>query len=306
VDDTPLSLDPSAPPPAGAGLYTRYDRSEEMARTTYHYEKPSEFFTTLTGGEWNVYSGLLWEDGFTVTQAQEKKLDCVAELLGLRPGMRVLDVGCGWGGPLVYLCRRYGVSGHGITITPGQLPIAQARAARHGVNARFEVRHWEDLPEVAAYDAIYSDEVLVHFPNLKVFFAKASAVLCPGGRMAHKELHLVNSRHATMSRFGKQIHQVYGYSGHYVPLHAELSALDAAGFDLEHVVEIPLEHYHRTMLTWLKHLAEGRARLTTLVGADVYRQYCIYLRGYRRMFDAGVFRLDVISSIKKDTRTEGE
>jgi cyclopropane-fatty-acyl-phospholipid synthase len=298
--DRGVRIDPSVPPPAGDQLYQRYEREEETVRSSFHYEKDPEFFNTLTGGEWNVYSCLLWENGFSVTQAQERKLDLLAELLGLKPGMRVLDVGCGWGGPLVYLCHRYGVTGHGITITPGQLPDARSRAARYGVDAAFEVLHWRDLPEVECYDAIYSDEVLVHFPDLGAFFSKCHKVLKPGGLMAHKELHLTSSHYRELGPLGRHINKVYGFTGNYLPLHRELQILDDNGFRLEHVVEIPLEQYHLTMQAWLLHLADNRGRMIDLVGPTVYRDFCVYLRGYRRLFSRGYLRIDVVASRKRD------
>jgi cyclopropane-fatty-acyl-phospholipid synthase len=298
--DRSVRIDPSLPPAGSHELYQSYDRDEETIRTSYHYDKDPEFFATMTGGKWNVYSCGLWENATTITEAQEKKLDRMAELMGLERGMRILDVGCGWGGPLVYLCQQYGVIGHGITINPVQIPSARARAAFHGVDAAFEVRDWKDLPEVEQYHAIYTDEVLVHFADLGAFFSKCSRVLRPGGVMAHKELHLTSSRDAEMSALGKHIHRVYGFSGHYLPLYRELQALDSTGFRLEHIVEIPIEHYHLTMRAWLANLAEKRERMVALVGPEVYRDFCIYLRGYRRLFSRGVFRLDIIASSRRD------
>jgi cyclopropane-fatty-acyl-phospholipid synthase len=95
--------------------YRAYDIDEDVRRIDYHYERPPEFFYLITGGEWNAYSCSLWEDGFTVTQAQEKKFDLYAEMLELKPGMKIMDVGAGWGGPLVYLCKKYDCTGIGVT-----------------------------------------------------------------------------------------------------------------------------------------------------------------------------------------------
>ena len=129
----------STEPEVGNIPYVAYQLEEDAARVAYHYEVDPEFFLTVTDGEWNNYSASIWEEGFDITQAQEKKLDKYAEMMDLKPGMRILDVGCGWGGPLVYLCKTYGVQGHGITVSPMQIPIAEARAERYGVDATFDV-----------------------------------------------------------------------------------------------------------------------------------------------------------------------
>src|SRR5713226_9712391 len=112
---SPLIASPLDLPSAGNALYQPYEIDEETIRSSYHYELDPEFFYILTGGDWHAYSCLFWEDGFTATEAQQTKLDRMAELMELKPGMSILDVGCGWGGPLVYLCKKYGTTGHGIT-----------------------------------------------------------------------------------------------------------------------------------------------------------------------------------------------
>ena len=114
-------------------LYQPLTVEEDIERTNVHYEQPAEFFLTLTGGEWNTYSCGIWADAdTTLTESQEAKLDMIASLLQLRPGMRLLEVGAGWGGPLTYLTTRYGVEGVGLTISPIQLEAARERFARYG------------------------------------------------------------------------------------------------------------------------------------------------------------------------------
>jgi len=85
-------------------LYHDYTTDVDQARTNVHYEQPPEFFLLITGGEWNVYSANLWDPGTADdTASQEAKLDLIARLAGLEKGMRLIDVGCGWAGPLTYL-----------------------------------------------------------------------------------------------------------------------------------------------------------------------------------------------------------
>ena len=82
-------------------LYHEYTTDVDQARTNVHYEQPPEFFLLITGGEWNVYSANLWDPGTEDdTASQQAKLDLIARLAGLEKGMRLIDVGCGWAGPL--------------------------------------------------------------------------------------------------------------------------------------------------------------------------------------------------------------
>ncbi|HEX2911475.1 MAG TPA: class I SAM-dependent methyltransferase, partial [Chloroflexia bacterium] len=137
-------------------LYQTYSIEEDKERINYHYERPVEFYLPILGGEWNVYSCNLWGDNITTdTQSQEAKLDLMAELMNLKPGQRILDVGCGWGGPLTYFCHKYGVEGVGLTTSPIQKKAAEDRIARYGVNAKINVTHWEEFEDEQGFDAIY-------------------------------------------------------------------------------------------------------------------------------------------------------
>lgn len=286
-------------PPDGNKPYQAYALEEETIRSAYHYQQNPEFFMTLIGGEWHVYSCWMWEEDFTITQAQEKKLDKLAKLMDLKKGMHILDVGFGWGGPLVYLCKKYGVRGHGITISPIQIPVARQRAAKYGVDATFEVVHWQNLPEVETYDAIFSDEVMVHFYDLGGFFAKCHRVLKPDGVMVHKELHWTHSSHADFTpRLIQHINKVYGYTGNYRTLHEELKLLDDKNFELKEIFEIPLEHYRKTMGIWLENLFENRQHLKAITSPQIYKDFRLYIKGYIHGFRLERVGLYIVTSRK--------
>src|SRR5437870_4671264 len=77
-------------------IYQALTTEEDKERTNVHYEQPPRFFTAFTGGEWNTYSCNLWDHATSVTESQEAKLDLLARHMELEPGMRIMDVGCGW------------------------------------------------------------------------------------------------------------------------------------------------------------------------------------------------------------------
>jgi cyclopropane-fatty-acyl-phospholipid synthase len=281
-------------------LYQVFTPDEEVERITYHYEVNPAFFERVTGGEWNTYSCNWWEPGFSLTQAQEAKLDKFAQKMQLKPGMRILDVGCGWGGPLVYLCHRYGVVGHGITLSPAAIPVAVARAKKYGVSATFEVLHWRDLRDLNGFDAIYTDEVIVHFNDLSGFFKKSCQLLKPGGVLVNKELHFVHSKHAhALDSLSQHINKVYGYSGNYRTLQEELTLLDVNGLPLVDIESIPIEHYKVTIAQhWLKHVNQHQAELAAYTGAKHVRDFKLYLKGICHIFSLGVFGLHIVTAKK--------
>ncbi|BCD96971.1 SAM-dependent methyltransferase [Marinagarivorans cellulosilyticus] len=281
-------------------LYQQYSLDEEINRIAYHYEVEPEFFRIVTGGEWNNYSCSMWEEGFTLTQAQEKKLDEFARMMGLKKGMRILDVGCGWGGPLVYLCKKYGVEGHGITISPMAIPIAEERAKKHNVNATFEVVHWKNLRAQEQFDCVYSDEVVVHFNDLGGFFKKAHQLLKPGGMMVNKELHFRHSKHKhAMDKLSQHINKVYAYTGNYRTLSDELKLVDSNDFQLEEVLDIPISDYKKTISNcWLKQLNDNRSKLERMTNKKHVQDFKLYLKGICRIFSADVFGLHIVASRK--------
>ena len=264
-------------------LYHAYSVQEDQERTNVHYEQPPEFFYLITGGRWNVYSCNLWDSpDEDDTTAQERKLDRTAELAGLKPGMRIIDVGCGWAGPLTYLCKKYDLEGVGLTLSPTQKRAADERIKREGVNARIEVCHWEEYNPLEKFDAVVTDEVIVHFNNLGGFFEKCWALLTDTGVMVNKELHLSHPRHALLERGGEFVSQIYGDTGNYRTLANELSLGYDAGFEMS-VHHIPREQYEVSIDHWLANMYKNQDRIKSLVGDEHYRNFRIYLKLARRI-----------------------
>jgi cyclopropane-fatty-acyl-phospholipid synthase len=282
-------------------LHQARSPEEDRQRTNIHYERPAEFFSLITGGEWNVYSANIWTDGRSgaadpVTASQEAKLDLLAELMELRPGERLLDVGCGWGGPLVYLAKRFGLRGVGLTLSPTQKAAADQRSARHRVDVTVHERHWKEYEDEQRFDAVMTDEVIVHFEDLGGYFAKVRSLLQPHGRMLNKELHFTHSAHAEMTRAMAFINDIYGGTGNYRTLSEELRLTNQAGFAVERVHQIDRVHYQRTLDRWLSNMFEHRARLEELVGKEDVRRFRAYLKLVRQVLGGRTMTLDVVVS----------
>lgn len=277
-------------------LWRAYDAGEEARRTNAHYELDSRFFNVLTGGEWNVYSCNLWDGATSVTASQEQKLDVLAEMMGLRPGMRVLDVGSGWGGPLCYLARRYQTSGVGISPSAAQATHANLRARELGVPVEFHVADCFEFEDAERFDAIYSDEVIVHFDDLRRFFERIRLLLRPNGILVTKEAHFASSAYMAGNRLMVFINEIFGESGHYVTLHEELRQLDAAGWAVTRIASLPATDYTTTARHWALNLEQHRAELEPLVGPETFRRFRTYLRLVQRLFSSGTMTVDVIAA----------
>jgi cyclopropane-fatty-acyl-phospholipid synthase len=276
-------------------LYQYYPTEEDKERINVHYEQPPEFFYLITGGEWNTYSCNLWSEGITNdTESQEAKLDLLAELMELKPGQRILDVGCGWAGPLVYLCKKYGVRGVGVTTSPMQKRAAEERIARHGVDARIVESHWRDFEDEEGFDAVYTDEVIVHFNDLGEYFRKVHALLHDGGHMLNKELHLTHHKYTQLSRAGSFVNEIYGGTGNYRTLAEELTLAGEADFEVQAVQNMPRVHYQKTSERWVTNMQQHKKELVTLVGPEHYRRFLLYLKIARQGHSRNMFSLDLV------------
>ena len=280
----PLTDDATTDGDGWQGYTSAWSVEEDVKRTNTHYDLPAEFFVTFTGGRWNSYSCDFWDGAANQTESQERKLDLLAELMELRPGQRVLDVGSGWGGGLVYLTKRYGVRGIGISLSPSQCAYAKERAEREQVEVDFRVCHWRDFEDDEPFDVVYTDEVVCHFKDLQSYFEKVKRLLKPTGRMLNKELHLTSSKYFRQTKAGSFLTGIIAGTGEYRVLHDELALLDRAGFALEQVLQIPVVNFQKTMEAWFTNLQSARARLEEVVGPEEYRRHAIYLRFARRSF----------------------
>jgi cyclopropane-fatty-acyl-phospholipid synthase len=271
----------------------------------------TEFFLRVLGGEWNLYSTHLLDGHRSETESQQAKLDLLADLMQLRPGARVLDVGCGWGGSLTYLAKRYGVTGVGISLVPQQCEYAARRARQHGVALEFRPSHWQDFVPDGPFDAVMTSGVVVHFPSLLDYFTRAAQWLRPGGVLLNEEMCLLSEDidHDSVARTSRAMalldevrkkgreaggRLVVEEEGSYVTLDRQLETLGEAGFDVDRVVPLSMADYQKTVERWVDNCERQRDELTALVGHDVYRWYRTYFRLFRRLIDDRAMRLDVV------------
>jgi len=140
-------------------------RSDEVARR--HYDLGNDLYAAMLGRRL-VYSCGYWRQADDLDAAQEAKLDLVCRKLELRPGMRVLDIGCGWGEALKYAAQRYGVTGVGVTISREQAEFARQLCA--GLPVEIRLQDYRDLDE--PFDAALSIGMFEHVGvrNYRTYF----------------------------------------------------------------------------------------------------------------------------------------
>lgn len=270
---------PPAPPPEEMDV-TRtgrmHSKKRDAAAISHHYDVGNDFYALVLGPSM-VYSCAVWEDENTgLDAAQEAKLDLVCRKLGLQPGMRVLDVGCGWGSFALHAAQNYGVDVVGITLSREQATLAQKRAADVGLSERIEIRvqDYRDVDD-GPFDAVSSIGMAEHVGREQIghYASKLYGLLRPGGKLLN---HAISWNAGEMPPDPDSFIPRYVFpDGEMLSLTVMMGALESAGFEVLDV-EALRRHYGLTLRAWVHNLEENwdeAVRLTSEGRARVWRLY---------------------------------
>ena len=196
----------------------------------------------------------------TLEEAQAEKYDLVARKLGLRPGMRLLDVGCGWGGMVRHAAREYGVRALGVTLSSEQAEWAAEAIEREGLEDRAEVRFldYRDAPE-RDFDAVSSIGLTEHIGvrNYPSYFGFLLDLLKPGGRLLNHCITRPDNRYRSTGAF---IDRYVFPDGELIGSGRIITEAQDAGFEVRHEENLR-EHYALTLGAWCRQ--PGRATGTS-------------------------------------------
>jgi cyclopropane-fatty-acyl-phospholipid synthase len=264
----------------------RHSSERDRRSVRHHYDLPAEFFALFLDESMTYSCAIFSRGATTLEEAQRTKLELVCTKLGLQPGERILDVGCGWGSFAVHAAREHGVHVTGITLSAPQAERARARAAEAGLSDRVDIRvaDWREL-DGETFDAIASIGMVEHVGNAQIdaYAARLASLLKPGGRLLNHGISRV--------RYGDP--EAGPFSERYVfpdaaPLHLSriVSALEGAGLPTDHV-EGFADDYAETLRHWAMRLDENLDEALRLAGPERIRVWRLYLRAARSGFTTG-------------------
>jgi cyclopropane-fatty-acyl-phospholipid synthase len=266
----------------------RHSKERDARAVRHHYDVSNEYFELFLGPTM-VYSCAIFSRGAkTLEEAQEEKLETVARKLELKPGDRVLDVGCGWGGFPLWAATKHGASVVGITLSPPQAEKARQRAEEAGVADRVEIRvmDYRDLATTGEkFDAIASIGMVEHVgsANIDIYAETLAGLLEPGGRLLNHGITRLRHTDAEAGPFSER----YVFPD-AAPLHLSrnLLALERAGFVTHHVEDFAPD-YAETLRHWADNFDKNLDEAIRLAGPERVRVWRLYLRAARNGFETG-------------------
>ena len=277
----PLALRPLRPPPQEARQSGRIHSPRRDAECiSHHYDVSNEFYEMVLGPSMVYSCALYGPEVDTLERAQWAKLELICQKLALKPGMRMLDVGCGWGTMAIHAAQNHGVDVLGVTLSLEQARRARERVEALGLADQVEIRVQDYRSVVdAPFDAISSVGMSEHVgpAELAGYFETLRRLLADGGRLLN---HAINRPPGEDSEIGPR-----SFMARYVFPDAALvevgkvvTSMQAAGFEANHVESLG-RHYARTLRQWVHNLEENWDACVAEAGPARARIWRLYMAG---------------------------
>jgi len=258
------------------GVLLNLQRSRVSEVGEKHYDIGNDLYDAMLDKRM-IYSCGYWKDAQTLDAAQEAKLDLICRKAGLKEGMRILDIGSGWGGFLKFAAERYGVSGVGITISKEQ--AAYANAHRDGLPIETRLMDYQSLDE--KFDRIISIGMFEHvgYKNYRIYMEKVRSLLNPGGLFV---LHTIGGNHTTTH--GDPWSEKYIFPNGMLPSPKQMATAAEGLFVMEDWHNFGAD-YDRTLMEWHKNFEAAWPEFKHRYDERFYRMWRYYLLSF-----AGTFR----------------
>jgi cyclopropane-fatty-acyl-phospholipid synthase len=280
----------------------RHSKRRDAAAIAHHYDVSNRFYEIVLGPSMTYTCAVYPTFNASLEDAQAEKYELVSRKLGLEPGMRLLDVGCGWGGMVMHAAEHHGVRAIGVTLSRRQAEWAQKAIAQRGLADRAEVRFmdYRDIPETG-FDAVSSIGLTEHIgaKNVPAYVQSLHDKLRPEGRLLN---HCITRPH------GHDRAKAGGFIDRYVFPDGELespgdlvTAIHDHGFEVRHEENLR-EHYAMTLRDWGENLEAGWDEAVEEVGVQRARVWRLYMAASRVGFDLNNIQLHQVLAVRLGDR----
>ncbi|MCX4726146.1 class I SAM-dependent methyltransferase [Streptomyces sp. NPDC090052] len=293
---------PPPPPPAEEIRRRRgpvHTKRRDQQAISHHYDVGNDFYELVLGPSM-VYSCAYWAEDSTLETAQRDKLDLVCRKLELQEGMRLLDVGCGWGSMAIHAAREYGARVTGVTLSREQAAYARKRIAEEGLTDRIEIRvqDYRDVKD-GPYDAISSIGMAEHVGSVRYreYADDLFALLKPGGRLLNHQIGRRPERDESAYEIDAFIDAYVFPDGELSPVGRTVELLEEAGFEARDV-EMLREHYALTLREWVANLEARWAEAVRLTSPGRARIWRLYMAASALAFEKNRIGVNQVLAVK--------
>jgi cyclopropane-fatty-acyl-phospholipid synthase len=273
-----------------AVLTNRQSKRRSFIVGQEHYDLGNDLYENMLDKRL-VYTCAYWKDVTTLDEAQEQKLDLVCKKLKLAPGMRVLDIGCGWGSFAKYAAETYGVSVVGITVSKEQVELAQENCK--GLPVEIRLQDYRDLNE--KFDCIVSLGMFEHvgYRNYREYFRVASRCLDDNGLFL---LHTIGDNQSSVH--GEPWTEKYIFPNGMLPSISQIGKAIESQFVMEDMHNFGA-YYDKTLMAWYENFERHWGKLEKKYGERFFRMWKYYLLSFAGSFRARNIQLWQIVLSKK-------
>jgi cyclopropane-fatty-acyl-phospholipid synthase len=302
-----LKLRPLPPPDEEIKLRgRRHTKARDAEAIKSHYDVSNDFYRMILGPSLTYSCAVFEHPDDTLERAQSNKYELICRKLDLAPGMRLLDIGCGWGGMVLHAARHHGVTAVGITISPAQAELARKRVVDAGLADRVDIRiqDYRDVHD-GPFDAVSSIGMFEHvgLDHLGVYFQQIARLLRPGGRLLNHGICRPAGQRERLNTKGF-LHRYVFPDGELMEVGKVISAIQATGLEVRHSEGLR-EHYARTLRHWVANLERQWDAAVREVGEPRARIWRLYMAGSALAFESGQTHIHQVLAVAADHGRSG-
>jgi cyclopropane-fatty-acyl-phospholipid synthase len=279
---------PVPPPPEEVVMRgRRHSKARDAAAVSHHYDVSNSFYRAVLGPSWTYSCAVFHDPGQSLEEAQANKYELICRKLGLRPGMRLLDIGCGWGGMVLHAAEHHGARAVGVTISKQQAEMAEKRVAEAGLARSVEIR-LQDYRDVhdGPFDAVSSIGMFEHVGEARLgeYFSTVRSLVAPGGRFLNHAISHPQHQRTRLPR--RSFVQRYVFpDGELHEVGKVVSQVQSVGFEVRHAESLR-EHYGITLRRWVDNLEANWDDAVAEAGEGRARVWRLYMAGSALNFEA--------------------
>jgi cyclopropane-fatty-acyl-phospholipid synthase len=303
-----LRLRPMTPPPEEARLGGRlHSRKRDADAISHHYDVSNEFYRIVLGPTMTYSCAYFSSAEQSLDDAQIDKIELICRKLRLRPGERLLDVGCGWGTLAIHAAQHFGAQVVGVTLSQRQADLAAKRVAEAGMAHRVEIRVQDERDvDDGPYDAVSSVGMFEHVgaSRLQAYFTHLFELLRPGGRLLNHGISRPAGQGRSRFRRKSFIDSYVFPDGELHEVGAVVTSMQESGFEVRDLESLR-EHYALTLRRWVSNLEAGQQDAIAHTSDGRYRVWRLYMAACAVNFELGNTQVHQVLGIRPDGGASG-